>query len=41
MSFLSILQNDLRTLSLEARKKFPQIKEVRTPVLFAADIYLF
>jgi hypothetical protein len=28
MSFLSMLQNDLRTLSLEARKKFPQIKEV-------------
>ncbi|ELR19146.1 MON2 family protein [Acanthamoeba castellanii str. Neff] len=27
MSFLSMLQNDLRTLSLEARKKFPQIKE--------------
>lgn len=28
--FLEILQNDLKNLSIETKKKFPQIKEVCT-----------
>lgn len=28
--FLEVLQNDFRTLANETKKKYPQIKEVRT-----------
>lgn len=31
--FLEILQNDFRTLANETRKKYPQIKEVKTFLL--------
>lgn len=31
--FLEVLQNDFRQLSLETKKKYPQIKEVSPPVM--------
>jgi hypothetical protein len=44
--FLESLQNDLRNLSIETKKKFPQIKEVRKlrrykMYIFNSEIYVF
>lgn len=33
-AFLDTLQNDLKNLSLETKKKYPQIKEVHVKVYF-------